>query len=33
MVDKIQALTKAKLKSDLDLSFSKVDFPRQTLAA
>jgi outer membrane protein len=31
LVDQIQALTNAKLKSDLDLSFSKVDFARARL--
>lgn len=31
LVDKIQALTDAKLKSDLDLSFSKVDLARGKL--
>jgi outer membrane protein len=31
LVDKIQALTKAKLKSDLDLSFSNVDLARAKL--
>jgi outer membrane protein len=31
LVDKIQALTNAKLKSDLDLSFSKVDLARARL--
>ncbi len=31
LVDKIQALTNAKLKSDLDLSFSKVDVARAKL--
>ena len=31
LVDKIQALTNAKLKSDLDLSFSKVDAARARL--
>jgi outer membrane protein len=31
LVDKIQALTNAKLKSDLDLSFSKVDLARAKL--
>ncbi len=30
-VDKIQALTNAKLKSDLDLSFAKVDAARAKL--
>jgi outer membrane protein len=31
LVEKIQALTNAKLKSDLDLSFSKVEFARAKL--
>ncbi|MGB8321922.1 MAG: TolC family protein [Candidatus Acidiferrum sp.] len=31
LVDQVQALTSAKLKSDLDLSFSKVDFARARL--
>jgi outer membrane protein len=31
LVDQVQALTNAKLKSDVDLSFSKVDFARAKL--
>ncbi len=33
LVDQIQALTNAKLRSDIDLSFSKVDLARAKLSA